>query len=491
MKKSLLSVLLTTSILSITVNSYANNYNDVSKDHWAYKSLKKLSEKYDLKVGYPDGSFKGNNNISRYETISLIVQVLDKIDRKKITKEEEIEVQKIENNYSKEIEEFKVEISKINNKLKAFEDQLDMLDSSSDKKENEVDNFMRSMPFKIFGDIWMRHSILTKDFSKDLTNQMPEMRLDINLESRDINPIGYGLRIASGSVNRTTNLWWKFSDFYGRVPLNIDRFFITYRPENFFEMKIGRFKDIFSNSEILLEDEISPQGSIQTLKFADINDFFKEASLTTGEMVVNMDSTFGNTFSLNALGDIKLNFTEFVGLNLRGSFYNYIGANNIAQSSKIAADKKLDVRMTGNENNNSLDENGNYKNDFKIANGFGKIIFRIHDNFPLTLSADYIYNLGASKDNIAYNFGVKIGSIKEAGNFMLGYNYKHLEKDATVSYFVEQEIGGTDFKVHEAFASLKLFPSTVLSANLWSKQRISKDNEPFSYILRIKLGQSF
>jgi hypothetical protein len=488
MNTKVFSAILATAILSFSAPSYSSDYNDVPENHWAYKSLKKLADKYDFKLGYPDGTFRGNKTLSRYEVASLLVQLLEKLDKSKLNTEEVLEINKIEGDYSNDIEKVKNNLAM---KIQGMEDQLDMLDSSTGKNTADMEAFMKSMPFTIFGDIWMRYSILTKDFSKDLNNQTPEMRLDINLESKNINPIGYGIRIASGSVNRTTNLWWKFSDFYGRVPLNIDRFFITYRPEKFFEMKIGRFKDVFANSQILLEDEISPQGAIQTLKFSDMNSFFKEFSLTAGEMIINMDSTFGNTYSLNALGDIKLNFTDFVGLNLRGSFYNYMNANNIAQAGKVATDKKLDQRMTGNENNNSLETNGNYKNDFNLANGFGKLIFRLHDNFPLVLSADYIYNTSAQKDNIAYDLGLKLGSIKEAGNFMLGYNYKHLEKDATVSYFVEQEIGGTDFNVHEASASIKLFPSTILSANLWAKQRLSKENDPFSYILRVKLGQSF
>ena len=41
-------------------------YSDLSKDHWAYDFIKKLSDKGYLN-GYPDGTFKGDSKMTRYE----------------------------------------------------------------------------------------------------------------------------------------------------------------------------------------------------------------------------------------------------------------------------------------------------------------------------------------------------------------------------------------------------------------------------------------
>lgn len=41
-------------------------YSDLSKDHWAYDFVKKLSDKGYLN-GYPDGTFKGDSKMTRYE----------------------------------------------------------------------------------------------------------------------------------------------------------------------------------------------------------------------------------------------------------------------------------------------------------------------------------------------------------------------------------------------------------------------------------------
>jgi hypothetical protein len=40
---------------------------DVSPSDWAFDALRNLVEKYNCIVGYPDGTFRGNRPLSRYE----------------------------------------------------------------------------------------------------------------------------------------------------------------------------------------------------------------------------------------------------------------------------------------------------------------------------------------------------------------------------------------------------------------------------------------
>ena len=45
----------------------ANPFSDVSTDDWAYQAVSDLSDQ-GVVEGYPDGTFKGERNITRYET---------------------------------------------------------------------------------------------------------------------------------------------------------------------------------------------------------------------------------------------------------------------------------------------------------------------------------------------------------------------------------------------------------------------------------------
>ena len=51
------------------------NFPDVSKDHWAYSYVKSLADR-GLLEGYPDGEFKGDRTMTRYEFAAIIYRAL-------------------------------------------------------------------------------------------------------------------------------------------------------------------------------------------------------------------------------------------------------------------------------------------------------------------------------------------------------------------------------------------------------------------------------
>lgn len=42
-------------------------FTDVSPDHWAYEALLNLAGTYGCVSGYPDGTFRGEDSVTRYE----------------------------------------------------------------------------------------------------------------------------------------------------------------------------------------------------------------------------------------------------------------------------------------------------------------------------------------------------------------------------------------------------------------------------------------
>lgn len=68
--KLALSALVT---LAITIPAFA--YPDVNSDHWAAKQIENLTEKGVI-VGYPDGTFKPDDNVSRAEFASMAIKAL-------------------------------------------------------------------------------------------------------------------------------------------------------------------------------------------------------------------------------------------------------------------------------------------------------------------------------------------------------------------------------------------------------------------------------
>jgi hypothetical protein len=59
--------------------SGSQSFNDVKPTDWAYQALANLMERYGCVVGYPDGTFRGQRPISRYEAAAGLNACLDRV----------------------------------------------------------------------------------------------------------------------------------------------------------------------------------------------------------------------------------------------------------------------------------------------------------------------------------------------------------------------------------------------------------------------------
>lgn len=77
MKKSLISALTTALVVGAASTTFAaaNPFADVPADHWAYDAVAKLSEE-GVVVGYSDGTYRGQQNITRYEMAAIIARAM-------------------------------------------------------------------------------------------------------------------------------------------------------------------------------------------------------------------------------------------------------------------------------------------------------------------------------------------------------------------------------------------------------------------------------
>ncbi|MEB3329179.1 MAG: S-layer homology domain-containing protein [Candidatus Sericytochromatia bacterium] len=57
----------------------AAELSDVAPDHWAYKAIQQLTERYGVMDGYPDGTFRGTRTVTRYELAAALTRVMQKV----------------------------------------------------------------------------------------------------------------------------------------------------------------------------------------------------------------------------------------------------------------------------------------------------------------------------------------------------------------------------------------------------------------------------
>ena len=80
MKKKIAAALAATFALGVTSAFAANPFVDVPAKHWAYDSVNKLAQA-GIIDGYGDGTFKGQQNMTRYEMAQIVAKAMAKSDK--------------------------------------------------------------------------------------------------------------------------------------------------------------------------------------------------------------------------------------------------------------------------------------------------------------------------------------------------------------------------------------------------------------------------
>ena len=114
MKKRFAAVFAATAILGVTTAFAANPFSDVTPDTWAYQSVSQLANAGIIN-GYPDGTFKGQTNITRYEMAQMVAKAMANQDR--ANAEQQAMLNRLADEFSTELNNLGVRVSNLENKV--------------------------------------------------------------------------------------------------------------------------------------------------------------------------------------------------------------------------------------------------------------------------------------------------------------------------------------------------------------------------------------
>jgi len=77
-------------VVALAMPAFGQSFSDVPSDHWAYDAINKLVAA-GIVEGYPDGEFKGDQNMTRYEMAVMVSRALDNIVAEQEALAEEME----------------------------------------------------------------------------------------------------------------------------------------------------------------------------------------------------------------------------------------------------------------------------------------------------------------------------------------------------------------------------------------------------------------
>ena len=300
MKKQFAAIFAATAVLGVTTAFAANPFSDVTPDSWAYQAVSQLANA-GIVNGYPDGTFKGQNNITRYEMAQMVAKAMANQDR--ANAEQQAMINRLADEFSNELNNLGVRVARL---------------------EDRVGNV------KVTGDARLRY----RDAEHEKSKFDARARLQFNAKVNDRTDAV--VRLTSGNFELGN------SQNGGNANATIDRAYVNHKFGERVSLKAGRFNQVIGGG-------LAFDGT------------FDGAQLNAGNDKIQAQAAYGYMVSGEAAGLTKdQNVTNtYLGLNgkvgkhtMVGGFYDRVNQDSTNGYKNIYgfnADAKFDKVWVGGE----------------------------------------------------------------------------------------------------------------------------------------------
>ena len=318
-----ISMLLVAVMVLSTVVATANPFSDVPFSHWSYDAVNKLTSKGILQ-GYPDGTFKGEKNVTRYHLAMVVAKMLSNVEQmlesgtgsSLVTKADLQTLEKL-------TVEFADELALLGVKVTALEDDMQIVKEDVAGVKKDVDSIKGYMArggmekVAISGDMIVRHDDQVK--SKNLptlpapgingdnvhTSAMFRLRFDANIDENVTAAVRYVMYADQfGHLNR-------FGNTLGGVAANAGA--LTGERQNDVDTAYLNVKDMFSfGGDFKFGRDFYTHGSALVL-----NDYVDAISYTTqsGKFDVALNAIYDRVI-IDVVSWAQVDFRNVWNLNL-------------------------------------------------------------------------------------------------------------------------------------------------------------------------------
>ena len=298
MKKQFAAIFAATAVLGVTTAFAANPFSDVTPDSWAYQAVSQLANA-GIVNGYPDGTFKGQNNITRYEMAQMVAKAMANQDR--ANAEQQAMINRLADEFSNELNNLGVRVARL---------------------EDRVGNV------KVTGDARLRYRDAEHAKSKFDARARVQFNAKVNDRTDAV------VRVTSGNFelgNSTTG---------GNANATIDRAYVNHKFGERVSLKAGRFGQVVGGG-------LAFDGT------------FDGAQFNAGNDKVNFQAAYGYAVSGEAAGLTKeqnvtntiLNLNGKVGKHtMVGGFYDRVNQDSgVKNIYGFNADANFDKVWVGGE----------------------------------------------------------------------------------------------------------------------------------------------
>jgi hypothetical protein len=372
----------------------------------------------------------------------------------------------------------------LSDRLLELQDLVDRQELETDRQGTLLQQLDRALAPAVTGSLGTRYQFASTFAGAPVAN-LPQARLRLGLQSRQPGPLRYEVRLVTGAADLPNQSWVPFGAFWGKTPIFLDRYNLTWRPWEPLGLTLGKFGDPFANSELLWDNDVQPQGLVADLNLNRWLPAGTSGAVTVGPLVLAANGSDAGSYAAAAKVAFSQQTAPWLHLDVAASYLDVINAGAMANpATTLGPRPALPLR-------NRLNEAGNaFRHDFNLVNVFGRATFDLWDDMPLRLTADYVLNTGAPDQNRGLRLAAFLGSVRHPGGFMGVYRFKYVESDAILSALAEDITGGSDVVAHEVSLTARLLPRTFAEGTVQMLNRLSVTGAPLWHF-RLALLQEF
>ena len=434
-KKTLVSAITAALIVGVASTTFAANnpFSDVPADSWAYDAVSTLAADGVID-GYPDGTYQGQNTMTRYEMAQIVARAMAKTDLEKADK---VLVDKLAAEFADELDNLGVRVAdlekKSDNVVWKGELRYRYVDASSDavskitgKKYN--DNDTSQVMFRLEPKAYIGDTGWTANVRVDY-----EMKADEDANGKTVvarayakGPIGHNTTVTAGRIPLLDTYGMLLDEHMSGAQIDIasgsDKNFTT-------SLLAGRYNPGHDNPDILpgqtlkdfTADFYAAQFNYKSEKF-DANAMY--AVMTN----IEPGSTNWGTWAGQTVYDYdKMNIWSVGGLYRFDNNWGLLGQYAVNTESDNSADKQAYMAELQYKNANIADPGSwgayvayrHFGKDVTIATTY-KDVFNNQKGFAIGASYVPVENLLAS---VKYFDGKDIDSDTDADRFYLNLDF--------------------------------------------------------------------
>jgi len=328
------------------------------------------------------------------------------------------------------------------------------------------------------------------------------LRFRVGMKAKVTQGVSVGMRLATGNPDNPVSTNQTLGGYGSRYTIALDRMYIKFNSAiEDYALYLGRMPNPWLSTEMVWDEDLNFDGIAFSYYFnrsdnmfddeRQFDPFFTVGAFPLQEVELSSKdkwlygAQFGFSYLSNNQNTFKMGLAYYY-------FDNITGVRNSPQSTltDFTAPPFVQQGNTMFDISNSTED----VNLFALAAEYQEInlslVYDIAKLAPvhITITGDFVKNTGYDASKVlantgveqsekteGYDVGIHVGwpSVLQKGNWNIGVNYRHLERDAVVDAFSDSDfhLGGTDGKGY------KLSLRYGIEENTWLQLRVISANE--------------